>query len=78
MRIRGFPFSADVQKFIEEHERVFVVEQNRDAQLKSLLTTELNVAKRKLLSILHYDGLPLSADRVIHGMNGAAEGEAAA
>jgi 2-oxoglutarate ferredoxin oxidoreductase subunit alpha len=78
MRIRGFPFSAEVQKFIEEHERVFVVEQNRDAQLKSLLTTELDIAKRKLLSILQYDGIPLSASRVIEGMNGAAEGEAAA
>jgi 2-oxoglutarate ferredoxin oxidoreductase subunit alpha len=78
MRIRGFPFSAEVQKFIEEHERVFVVEQNRDAQLKSLLTTELDIAKRKLLSIVQYDGIPLSASRVIEGMNGAAEGEAAA
>ena len=67
-----------MQKFIDEHERVFVVEQNRDAQLKSLLTAELNIAKRKLISILHFDGLPLGPDSVIDGMNGADSGEAAA
>jgi 2-oxoglutarate ferredoxin oxidoreductase subunit alpha len=78
MRIRGFPFSHDVQKFIDMHERVFVVEQNRDAQLRSLLILELNVTKRKLISILHYDGFPMSCDHVLEGINETlAEGSAA-
>ena len=66
---RGFPFDAKVEKFINSHERVFVVEQNRDAQLKSLLTLELNVSKRKLISILHYDGSPITRDHVLGGIH---------
>ena len=58
-----------MEKFIDSHERVFVVEQNRDAQLKSLLTLELNVSKRKLISILHYDGFPITPDHVLDGIN---------
>ena len=81
MRIRGFPFDARVEKFIDSHERVFVVEQNRDAQLKSLLTLELNVSKRKLISVLHYDGFPITLDHVLDGINEVgdipAEGSAA-
>jgi 2-oxoglutarate ferredoxin oxidoreductase subunit alpha len=69
MRIRGFPFDVKVEKFIDSHERVFVVEQNRDAQLKSLLTLELNVSKRKLISIRHYDGSPITPDHVLDGIN---------
>jgi 2-oxoglutarate ferredoxin oxidoreductase subunit alpha len=71
LRIRGFPFGLEVQKFIDAHEQIFVVEQNRDAQLRSLLTVELDVDKRKLFSILHYDGFPIGADHVIDGINGA-------
>ena len=71
LRIRGFPFGQEVQKFIDAHEQIFVVEQNRDAQLRSLLTVELDVDKRKLFSILHYDGFPIGADHVIDGINGA-------
>jgi len=70
MRIRAFPFSASVQKFIDDHERIFVVEQNRDAQLKTLLAIELNVDKRKLISVLHYDGFPIGSDHVLAGLNG--------
>ncbi len=78
MRIRGFPFSQEIQKFIDTHERVFVVEQNRDAQLRSLLTLELNVTKRKLIPVLHYDGFPISCDHVLESVNGTlAEGSAA-
>jgi 2-oxoglutarate ferredoxin oxidoreductase subunit alpha len=69
MRIRGFPFDAKVEKFIDSHERVFVVEQNRDAQLKSLLTLELDVSKRKLISVRHYDGFPITPDHVLGGIN---------
>lgn len=61
MRVRAFPFGAEVQKFLDNHERIFVVEQNRDAQLRSLLTLELDVAKERLISVLHYNGLPIDS-----------------
>ncbi|MBS0393505.1 MAG: 2-oxoacid:acceptor oxidoreductase subunit alpha [Proteobacteria bacterium] len=64
LRVRGFPFGAEVEAFLAGHERVLVIEQNRDAQLKSLLTLETAVPKHKLHSILHYDGLPLTAQFV--------------
>ena len=70
MRIRAFPFSDGVQEFIDTHERIFVVEQNRDAQLKTLLAVELNIDKRKLISVLHYDGFPIGSDHVLAGLNG--------
>jgi 2-oxoglutarate ferredoxin oxidoreductase subunit alpha len=59
LRIRAFPFAKDVQAFLDNHERIFVVEQNRDAQLKSLLTLETDVAKDRLISVLHYSGVPI-------------------
>ena len=59
LRLRAFPFGAELQPFLDEHECVFVVEQNRDAQLKALLTLETAVDKRKLVSILHYNGAPI-------------------
>jgi 2-oxoglutarate/2-oxoacid ferredoxin oxidoreductase subunit alpha len=68
MRIRAFPFSAEVETFLHEHEFCFVVEQNRDAQLRSLLTLETSVAKEKLRSVLVYGGFPLSAKHVIDGV----------
>ena len=71
LRIRGFPFGPEVQKFIDAHEQIFVVEQNRDAQLRSLLTLELDVNKGKLISILHYDGFPIGSDHVLDGINDA-------
>jgi 2-oxoglutarate ferredoxin oxidoreductase subunit alpha len=78
LRIRGFPFGHEVQKFIDAHEQIFVVEQNRDAQLRSLLTLELDVSKRKLISILHYNGFPIGADHVLDGINDALKQESAA
>lgn len=68
MRIRGFPFGSKVQEFLNAHDRLFVVEQNRDAQLKSLLTNETRIDREKLLSVLHYSGLPISADAVVQGV----------
>src|SRR5207237_962859 len=53
MRVRSFPFSEDVERFLAAHERLFVVEQNRDAQLRSLLALETAVEKSKLRSLLH-------------------------
>jgi 2-oxoglutarate ferredoxin oxidoreductase subunit alpha len=68
MRIRGFPFGAEVLEFIEKHERVFVVEQNRDAQLKSMITIELSVDPNRLTSILDFAGLPLTAKVVVEAV----------
>src|SRR6202035_5126233 len=61
MRLRGFPFSDEVSDFIGDHERVFVVEQNRDAQMRTLLITELEIDPARLVPILHYDGTPITA-----------------
>jgi len=61
MRVRAFPFGDEVISFIEAHEQVFVVEQNRDGQLRSMLVNELEIDPKKLTKILHYDGTPISA-----------------
>jgi 2-oxoglutarate/2-oxoacid ferredoxin oxidoreductase subunit alpha len=68
MRVRAFPFSEDVEKFLAAHETLFVVEQNRDAQLRALLTLETQVEKSKLRSLLHYDGLPISSAFIVEGV----------
>jgi 2-oxoglutarate ferredoxin oxidoreductase subunit alpha len=60
LRIRAFPFADAVVDFINEHDHVFVVEQNRDAQLKMLLVNECAIDPAKLVSVLHYDGNPLT------------------
>jgi 2-oxoglutarate ferredoxin oxidoreductase subunit alpha len=62
MRVKAFPFNDEVRNFIKDHERVFVVEQNRDAQFKSLLVNELGANPQKLVSVLNYDGYPITAD----------------
>ena len=62
MRIRAFPFTREIHDFVASHERVYIVEQNRDAQLASLLKLDLPAAQTtKLRSILHYNGLPIDA-----------------
>ncbi len=71
LRVRGFPFGAEVEEFLAAHQTIFVVEQNRDAQLRSLLTLETAVEKQKLRSILHYNGLPMSASCIVEGVNKA-------
>jgi 2-oxoglutarate ferredoxin oxidoreductase subunit alpha len=68
MRIRGFPFDAIVTEFLTTHETLFVVEQNRDAQLRALLTIETGVPRDHMIPVLDYGGLPLTADRVITGV----------
>ncbi|HEY5568202.1 MAG TPA: 2-oxoacid:acceptor oxidoreductase subunit alpha [Gammaproteobacteria bacterium] len=77
-RIRAFPFTKKVQRFLEQHERIFVVEQNRDAQLKSLLALELDYPKRQMHSILSYGGLPMDCRCVIDAVRAATAQEAAA
>ncbi|WP_334164174.1 2-oxoacid:acceptor oxidoreductase subunit alpha [Phenylobacterium sp.] len=61
LRIRAFPFPQAVEEFIAAHERVFVVEQNRDAQLRTLLITELGIDPARLVPVLNYDGAPITA-----------------
>ena len=65
MRVRGFPFGDDVREFLEAHEINFVVEQNRDGQLRSLLLLETNVSPDRLRSICLYSGLPISAQWIV-------------
>jgi 2-oxoglutarate ferredoxin oxidoreductase subunit alpha len=77
-RLRAYPFGDDVAQFIEQHERIFVVEQNRDAQLKSLLTIELGCVPARLHSILQYGGLPIDCRGIVATLEQAvARGEAA-
>jgi 2-oxoglutarate ferredoxin oxidoreductase subunit alpha len=61
LRVRAFPFQDEVYDFIADHEQVFVVEQNRDAQLRMLLVNEGTVDPSRLISVLHYDGTPITA-----------------
>ncbi len=61
LRVRGFPFCDAVYAFVAAHERVFVVEQNRDAQLRTLLMNEGGIDPAKLVPVLHYDGTPITA-----------------
>ncbi len=65
IRILSFPFNKEVEDFIAHHERVFVIEQNRDAQMKTLLVKEICVPQTKLISILNYDGIPITANLII-------------
>ncbi len=74
MRIRGFPFAPSVHEFLESHEQVFVVEQNRDAQLRSLLALETGVARDEMIAVLDYGGLPLTAERVVQAVTSHLEG----
>jgi 2-oxoglutarate ferredoxin oxidoreductase subunit alpha len=64
MRVRAFPFSEEVRAFIEAHDKVFVVEQNRDAQLRTLIVNELEINPAKLQRVLHYDGSPITAGMI--------------
>ncbi len=68
MRVRSFPFSEDVERFLAAHKLLFVVEQNRDAQFRSLLTLESAVEKSKLRSLLHYNGMPISSSFIVEGV----------
>jgi 2-oxoglutarate ferredoxin oxidoreductase subunit alpha len=71
MRVRAFPFADEVREFIESYDQVFVIEQNRDGQLRALLTLELGIPRDDLTPILDYGGLPLSARTVVEAVTGA-------
>lgn len=64
MRITSFPFHEQVEDFIDRHERIIVVEQNRDAQFRTLIINELDTDPAKLISVLNYDGMPITADTI--------------
>ena len=78
LRIRAIPFSAEVEDFLRSHDTIFVVEQNRDAQMKSLLMMEANDIADRLVSILHYNGLPIPSKCVVEGVTDHVSKEAAA
>ncbi|HET7763939.1 MAG TPA: 2-oxoacid:acceptor oxidoreductase subunit alpha [Burkholderiales bacterium] len=61
LRIRSFPFQDEIFDFVQSHSKVFVVEQNRDAQLKTLLVNDAGINPASLISVLHYDGTPITA-----------------
>jgi 2-oxoglutarate ferredoxin oxidoreductase subunit alpha len=61
LRVRGFPFAASVPEFVAAHETVFLVEQNRDAQMKLLLVHECQIDPNHVTSVRHYDGTPITA-----------------
>ncbi|MEO8301452.1 MAG: 2-oxoacid:acceptor oxidoreductase subunit alpha [Rhizomicrobium sp.] len=65
MRLRAFPFSDAVLDFINSHDQIFLVEQNRDAQMRSLLVNECGIDPARFISILHYDGTPITARFII-------------
>ncbi len=78
LRIRAFPFGQEVIDFLHDHETIFVVEQNRDAQMKSLLKLETNDIADRLVSILHYNGMPIPSECVVRGISKNLKSEAAA
>ena len=73
LRVRGFPFHDDVADFIDAHDQVFVVEQNRDAQLRTLLINELDIDPAGLARVLHYDGSPITARFIADAIAGTAD-----
>jgi 2-oxoglutarate ferredoxin oxidoreductase subunit alpha len=77
-RVRAFPFTAKVHRFLDQYERVFIVEQNRDAQLRTLLCAETDYPKARMTSVLNYDGLPLSYRVIVDAITEACAREAAA
>jgi len=70
MRPRAFPFGRAFKEFVDAHERIFVIEQNRDAQFRSLMLIELGVDASKLISVLNYDGMPITADNIYRQIKG--------
>jgi len=68
LRVRAFPFHSSVTSFVADHDFVFVVEQNRDAQLRSLIVNECGIDPIRLVPILHYDGTPITARFIAHAI----------
>ena len=77
LRLRAFPFAASVSQFIAAHDKVFVVEQNRDAQMHCLLVNELDVDPARLVRVLHFDGTPITARFITEAIRLKMQAEAA-
>jgi 2-oxoglutarate ferredoxin oxidoreductase subunit alpha len=77
MRLCAFPFPDSVRQFIAEHDKVFVVEQNRDGQMRSMLINELEVNPAKMVRVLHYDGTPITARFIIRSIHDSVQKEIA-
>jgi 2-oxoglutarate ferredoxin oxidoreductase subunit alpha len=75
LRVRAFPFPQSIADFVNAHPRCFVVEQNRDGQLRSLLALETGIARDRMISVLDYGGLPLTAEIVLSAVRGGAHPE---
>jgi 2-oxoglutarate ferredoxin oxidoreductase subunit alpha len=75
MRLCAFPFPDSVRHFLAEHDKVFVVEQNRDAQMRSMLINELDANPAKLVRVLHYDGTPITARFIIRAIHDSVQKE---
>jgi 2-oxoglutarate ferredoxin oxidoreductase subunit alpha len=69
LRLRAFPFPDSVVQFLAQHEKVFVVEQNRDAQMRSLLVNELDADPARLIRVLHFDGTPITARFIVQSIS---------
>lgn len=66
MRVKAFPFGKEFVDFVDSHKKIFVIEQNRDSQFKSLMMIELEINPAKLISVLNYDGMPITADYILN------------
>jgi 2-oxoglutarate ferredoxin oxidoreductase subunit alpha len=75
MRVRAFPFGKSFVEFVNAHETLFVIEQNRDAQFRSLMMIELGIDPGKLVSVLNYDGTPITADNIVRQISNNLKGD---
>jgi len=66
--LRAYPFPEEIERFIRGHQRIYVVEQNRDAQMAALLRMEYPELAPRIRSVLHYDGLPIDAESILNGV----------
>ena len=68
LRIRAFPFNEDVEKFIDTHDYVYVVDQNRDAQMRTLLINELELNPANLVPVTYYEGMAITATHIANAI----------
>jgi 2-oxoglutarate ferredoxin oxidoreductase subunit alpha len=64
MRLKAFPFNQEVEDFVNQHDHLFIIEQNRDAQMRAVFMNELDVPPQKMTAVLNYDGMPITADTI--------------
>jgi 2-oxoglutarate ferredoxin oxidoreductase subunit alpha len=69
LRVRAYPFADEVLDFIRDHEHIFLVEQNRDAQMRTLLLDTGRIVPAKIVPVLHYDGTPITAHFIVDGIS---------